>query len=82
MSDDPTEEQRRVLTAVINSQEAGREVLEAQHGQVWNTQELQRDFEVTGFLAPFVGVRRKADGVKGMLCFQHAPRFYFSFQEE
>jgi hypothetical protein len=34
---------------------------------------------VIGFLAPFVVVRRKIDGVKGSLEFQHHPRFYFGF---
>lgn len=31
-------------------------------------------------MAPLVVVRRKADGVKGSLEFQHNPRFYFNFQ--
>ena len=35
--------------------------------------------EVIGFMAPLVVVRRKADGVKGSLEFQHQPRFYFNF---
>ena len=45
----------------------------------WNTNELQRDFTVHGFMAPFVIVTRKADGVKGTLEFTHNPRFYFGF---
>ena len=51
-------------------------------GRVWDTQELGKDFEVTGFMAPFVVVRRKSDGVKGSLMFQHSPRFYFDFTED
>jgi hypothetical protein len=54
--------------------------LEAAQGQVWNTIELQKDFEVKGFMAPFVVVKRKSDGQKGSLCFQHSPRFYFGFE--
>lgn len=50
-------------------------------GQTWNTEELQRDFEVLGFGAPFVTVRRKSDGVLGMLEFTHNPRVYFDFKE-
>ena len=50
------------------------------HGQVWDTAELQRDFSVKGFMAPFVTVIRKTDGVAGMLQFQHAPRLYFNFE--
>jgi hypothetical protein len=32
-----------------------------------------------GFKAPLVVVRRKSDGKKGSLEFQHQPRFYFGF---
>lgn len=49
--------------------------------QKWNTDELQRDFEVLGFQAPFVVVRRRADGVRGALQFTHQPRVYFDFRE-
>jgi hypothetical protein len=54
--------------------------LEKIYRTVWNTDELQKDFEVKSFLAPFVVVKRKADQVTGTLTFQHAPRFYFSFE--
>lgn len=47
--------------------------------QTWNTEELQRDFTVEGFLAPFVVVRRKSDGVRGTLEFTHSPRVYYKF---
>lgn len=79
---DPTEPIRRQQLAEINAEPGSREYLEAKHGQVWDTSELQRDFEVLGFMAPFVIVRRKADGVKGSLKFQHSPRFYFNFKPE
>ena len=67
--DDPTEGIRRVMVAEINAVEGSREALEVEHGQVWDTDELQRDFSVTGFLAPFVGVTRKSDGKRGTLLF-------------
>jgi hypothetical protein len=76
---DPTEDIRRQLVAEINAAPGSREALEARHGQVWNTEELGRDFEVVGFMAPLVVVRRRADGQKGSLEFQHHPRFYFNF---
>jgi hypothetical protein len=63
----------------INADTSSRDVLEKQHGKVWDTQELGQEFEVTGFMAPFVVVRRKSDGVVGSLMFRHSPRFYFSF---
>ena len=78
---DPTETIRRQRVTEINLQPGSREALEAQHGQVWSTAELSGDFEVLGFMAPLVVVRRKSDGRKGSLEFQHGPpRFYFNFQ--
>lgn len=56
-----------------------RRVLEARVGQVWNTEELQRDFNVEGFLAPYVVVSRKSDGAVGSLQFTGYPRFYFTW---
>ena len=48
----------------------------------WTTETLQRDFEVLSFLAPFVVVRRKSDGVRGSLRFKHEPRRYWDFKPE
>ena len=79
MENDTTETARRQLVSELNAAPKGRAELQAEHGEVWDTDELGRDFDVKGFLAPFVGVRRKRDGVVGSLMFQHAPRFYFRF---
>ncbi len=79
---DPTESIRRQQVAEINLQPGSREALEDKHGEVWDTQQLRDDFDVLGFLAPYIVVRRKSDGVKGSLTFQHDPRFYFGFKEE
>ena len=76
---DATEPYRRQRIVQINAQPGSREALEAEHGHVWNTEELSQDFDVIGFLAPLVVVRRKSDGKKGSLEFQHNPRFYFGF---
>ena len=38
------------------------------------------NFEVLGFLAPIIAVRRRCDGVTGSLTFQGSPRFYFGFE--
>ncbi len=80
---DETEGVRRVLVGAINSNPGSREALEAEHGvgNVWDTNELTRDFDVQGFMAPFVSVTRKSDGKRGLLMFQHSPRFYFHFDE-
>lgn len=76
---DPTEATRRQMVAEINANPGSRESLEEMYGQVWDTSQLQQDFEVIGFAAPFVVVRRKVDGMKGSLQFQHDPRFYYAF---
>lgn len=76
---DDTETIRRVMVQEINENAGERAALEARHGQVWDTDELRRDFEVTGFMAPFVVVRRRSDGAVGSLSFQHSPRFYWGF---
>ena len=76
---DPTENIRRERLAEINSEPGSREALERQYGQVWDTGQLAEQFEVIGFMAPLVVVRRKVDGQKGSLEFQHSPRLYFSF---
>ena len=79
MGNDNTENARREAVRELNAQPKGRAELELQHGQVWDADELRRDFEVRGFLAPLVAVRRRSDGVEGSLFFQHMPRFYFRF---
>jgi hypothetical protein len=80
--DDPTEVLRRQRLVEINAEPGSREALEAQFGQVWDTDELGRDFQVIGFMAPLVVVRRISDGVKGSLEFQHGPpRLYFNWQQ-
>lgn len=79
---DPTENIRRQEVAEINANPGSREALEAEHGQVWNTDEMRNEFDALGFMAPYIIVSRKADGVKGSLQFQHEPRLYYSFEPE
>ena len=62
-------------------EEITREELENKYGQVWDTAELTKEFSVEGFLAPFVVVVRKSDGVRGSMEFIHCPRFYFGFKK-
>ena len=68
---DPTELARRELLAQGITPE----------GQEWTTEQLLEEFEVLGFLAPFVHVRRRSDGKEGSLMFRHSPRVYFGWQE-
>lgn len=79
---DETESTRRQLVNEINAEPGSRQALEKEHGQVWDTEELGRDFEVKGFMAPFVVVKRKSDGKVGSMEFQHRPRFYYNFVED
>jgi hypothetical protein len=58
-----------------------RSRLESEYGQVWDTKQLQNDFSIKFFLAPFVEVIRKSDGATGTLRFTHFPRFYYSFKQ-
>ena len=82
MTNDATEPIRRQLVAEINADPGSREYLEQKHGQVWDTRELQEEFEVLGFMAPYVIVQRRTDGMKGTIMFQHSPRFYFDWSPE
>jgi hypothetical protein len=71
---------RMRLHAAINAQPGSREALEAEHGQVWDPNQLADDFDVIEFSAPLVVVCRKSDGQKGSLFFQGMPRFYVAFE--
>lgn len=81
---DETEGDRIALVAAINTSTADRPVLEKVFGKgnVWDTDELTRDFEVLQFMAPFCIVRRRSSGVRGTVTFQHRPRFYWDFEPE
>lgn len=76
MSIDPTEDARRTM---IETGQPHAD-LAATDGPTWSTEQLQQDFSVIGFAAPFVIVRRKSDGQKGTLEFTHSPRVYFNFE--
>jgi hypothetical protein len=77
---DPTETIRRERQAELAANAGPRADLEARYGQIWDTDQLREEFEVIGFMAPLVVVRRLSDGQKGSLEFQGNPRFYFSFE--
>lgn len=81
MNEDLTEQARRQMVAELNALPVERKDLEAEFGQVWDTAELQRDFVVESFLAPFVICKSKKTGKPGTLMFQHSPRFYFRWRE-
>ena len=74
MSHDPTEDTRRAMIATGYPEEQAE--FADKH---WTTAQLQAEFIVESFLAPFVVVTRKSDGVKGSMMFRHSPRVYFNF---
>jgi hypothetical protein len=78
MTADPTEQARRAMIA------SGQPTadLAVDDGQRWTTEELTRDFEVIGYAAPFVVVRRRSDGQRGSLEFTHSPRVYFGWRPD
>lgn len=76
---DPTEDVRAALVPEMPAELAARV---AAGERVWTTQEMTAEFETVGFMAPFVVVRRRADGVQGSLLFSGSPRFYFAWRQE
>lgn len=79
MPEDPSEKARAAILPLMPAladqyKKAGEET--------WTTEEFRRDFEAISFLAPFVSVRRRSDGVKGTLMFDHHPRVYFNWAED
>jgi hypothetical protein len=78
---DPTEAYRRLRLPQLNPG-VERAELERLYGTVWDPAQLAASFEAMGFMAPYVVVRRKSDGVVGSLEFQHEPRFYFGWKED
>ena len=72
-----TDDTETIRRAMLESGQPHRDL--AQAGQRWDSDQLRAEFEVIGFAAPFVVVRRKADGVKGSMEFTHSPRWYFNF---
>ena len=79
---DETETIRKQRIAEINANPGSRETLREDHGEVWTTNQLRENFDILGFLAPYVVVRRRSDGAKGSVEFQHNPRMYFNFQPD
>jgi hypothetical protein len=84
MSKETAEENaaRLAVMHILNERAWEREQLEKEYGQVWDTEQLQDDFEVLSFMAPMALVRRKSDGKMGGILFQHLPRYYFFFNPD
>lgn len=50
----------------------------------WDTSEMQQEFNVIGFMAPYVAVERRSDGVRGSLTWkqENGKRIYYDFVKE
>src|SRR5690349_20762914 len=78
MTADPTAQARREM--ITSGQPAAD--LAADEGRRWTTDELRAEFEVIGYAAPFVVVRRRSDGLLGTLEFTHSPRVHFGWRPD
>lgn len=78
MSTDPTEDIRKEMVETGQPQAD----LAENKDQTWDTDQLRADFEVLGYMAPFVMARRRSDGQLGSLEFTHSPRVYFNWKPE
>lgn len=71
--------ERQTLFHLINDTPLAREQLEELYGQVWDPDEVAKEYALMGFQPPYAIVRRLADNIVGSLTYQDAPRFYFRF---
>lgn len=78
--DNPPDALRRQRLAELGLVPGSRDALKAEHGQVWDSQELLKDFEVLECLGPYVAVRRRSDGQRGNVEADDDFRFFFSFR--
>lgn len=68
------------VVAAIEKSPCDREELERRHGKVRTFEEVEKEFEIDFNGGPLMLVRRRSDGVEGILTAQREPRFYFGFQ--
>jgi hypothetical protein len=71
----------RIRARMLSTGRAARD-LAADRGPTWDSAGLRAEYEVLGFAAPFVVVRRRSDGAVGSLEFTHQPRVYFGWKED
>lgn len=68
------------------SESAVKERLEREHGEanVWNTDAMRKEFEITGFFYSIAEAVRRSDGTKGTLKFcddiDAMDRYYYDFR--
>lgn len=74
---------RSLMATAIDEHSRTKEFLEEKlgKGNVWDEEELKRDFDIHAEMAPCCIVVRKADGMPGVIGFQNKPKLYFGFIE-
>jgi len=55
------------------------QAIQDEGGECWTTDEVTAEFEILGFMAPFVTAVRRATKEKGTLAFIHRPRIYYGW---
>jgi hypothetical protein len=65
----------------VDEEASRRLALENEYGadNVFDSTQLRENFEVEGFGGGICVVKRRSDGVRGSLDFDHMPRFYYRF---
>ena len=84
---DNTETTRKIHMVLINAGYSDNEIERYQElvntygkDNVWTSDQISQDFNIEGFMAPYVVGTRRVDNVRGSLTFTHSPRFYFDFK--
>jgi hypothetical protein len=71
------ETKERLLEELKETYPDVHQAIQEDGGECWTTDELQEEFEVLGFMAPFCVARRRETREKGALTFVHHPRLYY-----
>lgn len=74
------EKKERVLEELKEVYPDVHQAIQDDEGKCWTTDELQEEFDVLGFQAPFVVATRRETNEKGSLLFVHAPRVYYRWK--
>ena len=56
------------------------QAIQEDEGKCWTTDEVQDEFEILGFIAPFCAAIRRETKEKGALTFVHQPRLYYHWR--
>jgi hypothetical protein len=57
------------------------QAIQEEGGECWTTEEVTKEFDILGFMAPFCTAVRMETGKKGVLAFVHRPRIYYGWRE-